>query len=160
MNRRFLTALRVILTVLCVLTAGFIFFNSSQNADDSEIRSGAVLESLNSMLRALGIGVELSEHTVRKLAHFTEYFVYGGLLSGAVYSYALNIKGLLLTALPLGLCTAVVDELIQLMSDGRSCQFSDVILDFSAVLTAVLIMTLILCLIGKKRNRKERDLYE
>ena len=160
MDRRGSTALRIILTVLSVLAVGFIFYNSAQNADESEQASSAVLESVNAMLRSLGLSAELSEHFIRKLAHFTEYSALGWLLGGAVYSYAPDARRLLMIAPATGLCVAVCDELIQLSSQGRSCQFSDVILDFSAVLTAVLLLALILCVRARKRKTKEGSSHE
>ena len=148
-------ALRIILTTLSVLAISFIFFNSSLNADDSSLQSGLVREFLNSMFASLGIGLRLTEHAVRKTAHFVEYFVLGGLLTGTAFSYTSRLNKTLPISLPLGLLTAIADEISQSFSDGRSCQISDMALDFSAVVTAAAIFSLIVFCIHKKALKKE-----
>ena len=155
MKRKSSIALRVILTVLSVLTVGFIFYNSSLNADQSSEHSGRLLEAINSILRSMGFGAALNEHLIRKTAHFVEYFVLGLLLSGTWYAYTGCRKRTLIFAPLNGLLVAVCDEMIQTMSSGRSCEVADMALDFSAVLCASLLMTLILYIIEKKGTRKE-----
>ena len=149
-----LTVIRVVLTILCAAAVGFIFYNSMKDAGDSASRSHGLREALNSVLRWLGIGWELSEYFVRKAAHFVEFFVLGGLLSATLRAYVPRIRVMLL-ALPLSVAVAVCDELIQTGSPGRSCQLSDVLLDSSAALTAVMIAVLILYL---RTRRKSKDI--
>lgn len=160
MNRYVIVALRAILTLLSVGMIAFIFYNSSLNDVESTEQSDFVLEFINGLFRSLGIGVELGDLLIRKAAHFTEYFVLGGLIGGAVYSYALDRRGLLIFTLPVGLAVAVCDELIQTGSAGRSCSVWDMILDFSAVLTAALLLSAIISVYLKKKEKKEGERYE
>ena len=146
--------LRLILTALSAAAVIFIFYNSSVDADASSEQSGFVLKWLSGLLNSLGFKVELTEHFVRKTAHFIEYFVLGGLLSGAAYSYVLSRKRMLFIALPAGLAVAVCDELIQTGSAGRSCEIKDMALDFSAVLCAALILCLMIYLVKRRKKKK------
>lgn len=155
MKNHRLWIIRIILTVAAAAVIGFIFIRSMQNADDSAAESGSILEWISGILRSMGIDAELSDHFIRKAAHFTEYFVLGALLSFAAYSYVLKRKKMLMITLPAGLIVAVSDELIQLGSEGRSCEIGDMALDFSAVVTAALLVTLILYGISRRRMKKQ-----
>ena len=154
MKRRRLTVLRIVLTVLSAAALVFIFYNSSLDAVESSEQSGTMLGGINAFLRSLGIPIELSDHFIRKTAHFVEYFVLGGLFSLTAFAYVRTRSRMLMIALPLGAAAAVTDELIQLGSAGRSCEVADMALDFCAVLTASLIVTLILYLIDRHKKKK------
>lgn len=145
-------ALRVLLTALSAGMLIFIFYNSSLDADESTEQSDAVLLFINSLLSRLGVGAEAGELFVRKSAHFIEYFMLGGLVSGAVYSYTLSRRRLLCIAPPICLAAAICDELIQSGSAGRACSVSDMALDFSAALIAALLLSGALYLSGRKRK--------
>jgi len=96
-----------------------------------------VREFLNSVLHSLNLSIVLSDHFVRKCAHFVEYFVLGTLLFFTVKLYLSKNSVKIFSAVAIGLAVAIVDESIQLFSVGRSAQFSDVLLDFFSVCTAV-----------------------
>ncbi len=140
-------------SILCALTAlmmAFIFINSALDADASSKESMGVLELLNNLLKSLNVDLLLSENFVRKCAHFAEYFVLGILLYFTVSSFADKRPRTLLVPLIVGFFTACVDETIQLFSIGRSGQFSDVLLDFSGVFTAVFIFYILINLFKRK----------
>ena len=61
-----------------VLYVLFIFSNSMKNADLSSADSGAVLRLVQQVLTAGGVdGTIITEHVIRKTAHFTEYAALG-----------------------------------------------------------------------------------
>lgn len=144
----------IILTALTAAVIGYIFYHSSLDAVESTVQSDSVMDGLGGFLRIFGIDAELSEHVIRKLAHFTEYFALGALLCLTAYSYVRRRGRMLLIALPSGLAVAVCDELIQLGSEGRSCEVRDMLLDYCAVLTAALTVTLILYLVSRRKEKK------
>ena len=121
-----LIAWRVIFTFALIGCIVFIFSNSLQIADVSEGASGRVLGILQGILRHLGLpgaADRLTMHIVRKLAHFCEYLLVGGLL------------------------TALTDETIQLFVPGRSGQVTDIWIDFSGVMTGLLVGLILLGLV-------------
>ena len=60
----------------------FIYFNSMTPAVISSQESGFVLELVQGLLDSMGIGaLWLTEHIIRKCAHFCEYTVLGILLT-------------------------------------------------------------------------------
>ncbi|MGN1030789.1 MAG: VanZ family protein [Butyricicoccaceae bacterium] len=121
MSKRFFTA-------AAVLWTGFIFYHSLQSGEASAQASGRMLALLNTLLGWLPL--TLTDHIVRKCAHFFEFSVLGFLLYGSCADRR---------RIPLfGILIPCADELIQLFSDGRSSQLSDVLLDCSGVLFGVL----------------------
>ncbi|MBQ6337235.1 MAG: VanZ family protein [Ruminococcus sp.] len=148
--------IRIVLTVLTVAAVGFIFYNSSMSAVESTEESSPVTDMLNNLLRSLNIPLTLTENVVRKLAHFTEYTILGFLLSSTVYSYVRERKKTLLLSLALGAVIPICDELIQLFPEGRSCEVRDMLIDFSGVAFAALIVFLIIS-IKEKRTKKKGE---
>lgn len=141
------------MTVLSIAAVAFIFLRSMQSAEDSSQESGSLLEVINSLLSSLHIDVVMSEHFLRKAAHFTEYSILGVLFGVTSYLYMYKRAVSFLTTLIAGIAVAVCDELIQRAYEGRSAQFSDVLLDSSGVLFGGLIVTgIISLLIVRKRK--------
>ena len=153
MNTRKLMIARVILTVLTVAAVAAIFYNSSLSAVESTEQSFPLTEWINSVLNSLRVPLVVNEAFVRKLAHFAEYAALGTLLSVTVYLYTPKCNRTLLTALPMGASVAVCDELIQLFSQGRSCEVRDMLIDFCGVLCTALLAVFIISNI-EKRNKK------
>ena len=156
-----LIAGRVIFTFALIGCIVFIFSNSMQIADVSSEASGRVLVLMQKVLRKLGMpgaANHLTMHIVRKLAHFCEYTLEGFLLMLCLRVYTRRFVRHLSWPVLGGLLTALTDETIQLFSDGRSGQITDVWLDFSGVLTGILVgmFCLALCrmcwLLYKHRN--------
>ena len=156
MNKRLLIA-RIVLTVLTVAAVAAIFYNSSLSAVESTEQSSPLTDMINTFLHSIHINITLTEGFVRKLAHFTEYTVLGTLLGTTVYLYRFDRKKALLTVLPFGAAVPVIDELIQLFPEGRSCQVSDMVIDFCGVMFGMLIVTLVVTLIMKRKRSKSKD---
>lgn len=113
----------------------FIYFNSMTPAVISSQESGFVLELVQGLLDSMGIGaLWLTEHIIRKCAHFCEYTVLGILLTQSLNQLPDSGKCRLLLQLLLSVLLPFVDETIQLFTPGRSGQISDVWLDMSGIL--------------------------
>ncbi|SDM78693.1 VanZ like family protein [Megasphaera paucivorans] len=70
---------------------------------------------------------------LRKVAHLSEFTLLGFVLcTSCSFFNGLNEKKVWVTLL-IGLCVAVIDELLQRFSPGRSCQISDMLLDWCGV---------------------------
>lgn len=155
MKEKKLTTARVIFTVLTLASVVAIFWNSSQNAIESTARSMPLTEWVNSILSRLSIPFSVTDHFIRKMAHFTEYAILGTLLSVTYYLYQLKIKSALIATLCTGAVIAVTDEIIQLFPVGRSCQISDMLLDCCGVVVAAVIVMLIIRAIENKRRKTQ-----
>lgn len=117
-----------------VFWIAFIFGRSLQPADQSSQESASVLALIHQIIPFM------SMHFLRKAAHFGEFFVLGALL---FTTFRVFEKQALLLPAVIGAGVAVTDELLQLISPGRSCQISDMLLDFSGALVGVLLMNLL-----------------
>lgn len=139
-----------IFLILALLVTVFIFSSSMQTATESDHTSGQLLAIINKLLSC--ISVTLSHTFIRKLAHFTEFFVQGVFLSlAAVYSRK-GMKHYLFRIAGAGLLTACADEFLQNFFDGRSCQLTDVLIDFGGTSFAILAVFLIFSLMRRCRD--------
>lgn len=147
------TQIKTILVVLLALLLAFIWLHSMMPAEDSAEESQRVGQFLTPFLELLVGEGNVTDHLVRKLAHFCEYSALG-ILAGALllvkkesgifrWSYALLCA----------LAVAVIDESIQLLADGRGAQVQDVLLDTAGSLTGLLVVWLIAVLVRWLRRR-------
>lgn len=155
MKDKKMMAARVIMTVLTVAAIAAIFYNSSLDASESTEQSSPLTEWINSVLATFPLPISVTENFVRKAAHFTEYSVLGTMMSVTSYLYLRKKSKVLLTVLPAGAVVAVCDELIQLFPIGRSCQVSDMILDFCGVVFATWIVIAFISLLELKRSKQK-----
>lgn len=124
---------QVVCAVAAVLWTMFIWGNSLQPAVASSEQSQSVVDLLQPLLNVLGIPSEEWQHLIRKAAHMFEFFMLALFWSG-VFSGKKRI-------LVLGLCfaTACMDEGLQYFVPGRSNQLTDVLIDFSGAVLAVIL---------------------
>ncbi|MCD8215026.1 MAG: VanZ family protein [Clostridiales bacterium] len=143
---------RAVFAALTVLMLLFIFGMSAFDGDSSSELSGGLLEYINLLLSKIGLDSSLTDHILRKAAHYTEYFILGWLYLTDVLSWTGSLKKSLIYPLPAGFVTACLDELSQNFSEGRSPGIADVFIDFSGFFTAVLIFAVIIIIIKHKKG--------
>lgn len=147
MSYRTKNSLTLILTVLIVLTLAFIWGNSLLDREQSTEVSMGLLDKIEPYLALFGIEPE-DDHILRKLAHFCEFGLLGLELALLVWlRLNLSFKSLFLAAAA-SLAVAVTDETLQYFT-GRSCQLSDVLLDFSGAVCGIVGIWIISLLIKK-----------
>lgn len=152
--------------ILLILYILFIYSNSMRPAVQSSAESGRVLRLLQNFAESAGIAVPwLTEHIVRKCAHFIEYTGLGILLRQSAFCIKRdgNVSENMGTVSALEkqtlrcqkkekrnsvflelhriaiLAVPFIDETIQLFVEGRSGQISDVWLDMAGVLTGTVL---------------------
>lgn len=109
--------------ILLILWMIVIFTMSSFNANDSGKQSGIIVNFISNIFNISN--VRLLSLIVRKLAHFTEYFILGVLSINYFIKYKKNINYSYL----LCIFSAITDEVHQLFVFGRSCQLMDIFID-------------------------------
>ena len=156
---------KTVLLVLVALMLAFIWGHSLMSVEQSGAESLQIVEMLKGVFSRvcglLGIGgaveaVWITDHLVRKTAHFVEFAVLGGLLclvckvcmvtggesgvgkSGGKSGSEPTKSGVVraVCACLLGLLAAFLDETLQLFS-GRGSMVADVWLDFAGVVCGV-----------------------
>ena len=155
MNRRSIGTLLLLLAVLAVLA--FIWGNSLDSAAESSLKSGRMRELIQPLLELLVGQGNVTDHLVRKLAHFTEFAVLGALLlllTAAAFRVRLQS---VVNCLFFLMAAAQTDETIQIFT-GRGPQIQDVWLDFAGGFTGLLVMLALWALLRRAfRSRRRAD---
>ena len=150
---------KIISIILVVIWMGIIFCFSNQNADDSsKISDGFITTIINFFVDDdLSIDekellLEKCSFYVRKLAHFTLYFVLGILVLNLLYQY--NLKNKLLIGIVICIIYSCSDEFHQLFISGRSGEVGDVIIDGIGSLFGILFYKFVknCILLGKTKS--------
>lgn len=158
---------RVLTTLLTLAIMIIIFCFSTQNADRSDRTSGYFSMKIIRLLwsdydsRSAEEQKDIYDnvqHVIRKCAHFWEYTMLGFMIRLCLESWfgaeVKRRKALLLIAFAIGVVYAASDEIHQLLIDGRSGQWTDVLLDSCGVMTGVLLG---IALIWTTYRRKEEE---
>lgn len=151
---------RVLFTLALAGCIWFIFSNSMAVADVSSVSSGRVLQLLQAVLRRLGhpaLAQCLTMHIVRKMAHFCEYTLEGFLLMLCMRVYTRRYVRHITVPMLAGVLTALTDETIQLFSEGRSSQVTDVWLDSAGVLAGILAALLLMGLWRQLFHHRKKE---
>ncbi len=127
-DRRF----RIVWALLLCLYVCMIYANSMTPSRISSQESGFVLQLVQRFFQQVSLdNLWLTEHIIRKMAHFLEYTGLGVLLLLNTGLWKRLEWRRLRPALEGMVLIPFVDETIQLFTPGRSAQISDVWLDIS-----------------------------
>ena len=151
---------RVVFTLALAGCIWFIFSNSMAVAQVSSASSGRVLTLLQGALRRLGhpaLAQRLTQHVVRKMAHFCEYLLEGFLLMLCMRVYSRHPLRHITVPMLGGVLTALTDETIQLYSPGRSSQVTDVWLDSVGVLARILAALVLMALCRLLFHHRDKE---
>ena len=141
-----------VLIGVIVLTIVVIWGHSMMPGDVSGEESGFVYRVLGPVLRLFLPDAWVSEHLVRKIAHFSEYAVLGTELTIDGMWYGEYHIRHILRVFYSGLTAAFLDETIQIFS-GRGPAIVDVWIDLAGFSTAMVIVGLI----GHRWRKKRRE---
>ena len=124
--------------LLVVLWMLFIFIMSSFNSTESSNQSGFIVNIISDIFNISN--TDTLSLIIRKIAHFTEYFILGLLTYNMTYNY--NKK----TYISIIICIlyAISDELHQLITPGRSCQIIDILIDSSGSILGIYLLHIFL----------------
>lgn len=145
----------IVLGALTLLWVVFIFSNSLRSGEDSSETSGWVLALLQKVFP------EITEHFVRKAAHFTEFAVLG-VLGTLTFTLLLKrftgLSGAKIAAfggylLLFGVAVPLTDETLQYFSVDRGPEVRDVLLDFGGFMTGLAAAALAVFIAVKVKRR-------
>lgn len=120
----------IVISILIALTLVFIHGNSCLSASQSSKTSGRVYNFFNKILPFIFNENFINANVIRKLAHFSEFFILG--LEVSLLFILLNkFKGKeILLVLLIGIIDASIDETLQIFFE-RGASVIDVFIDFS-----------------------------
>ena len=149
----------VLMWVMAIYYFGVISAFSAQVANASSKESSRIVTALMDILsrvwtfRDYDTAFSNLQFIVRKLAHFTNFFILGFLycmLANTLCSEEKLVFSAVCAALICGLCAAALDELHQYFVPGRSAEVRDVCIDFSGVSLGCIIFTLLRIIFTRK----------
>lgn len=128
-----------------------VFYMSNQPASISDTQSGLVIKVISN----IGIGLqsmsqEIVVFIVRKIAHFSEYFILAVIAYNLLICYKDKISSAIFTVMIVFLY-ACTDEIHQLFIVGRNGCFRDVLIDTFGGSTFILVVLLLKYI---KKNKK------
>ncbi|MGN0550713.1 MAG: VanZ family protein [Acutalibacteraceae bacterium] len=148
--------------IFTVLWTGLIFSFSAQSKTNSMAASDSAFAFLSSLFASLNIDRQTAVFAIRKLAHFSEYFIFGALITlSMIINKAKMMKPM--TAIKTNafkllfiiLIVPVIDETIQIFSQ-RGPLVQDIWIDFSGAVCGVLAMLFIMSVAFNKKERSKR----
>lgn len=143
------------LLILGILWQAFIFTQSLLPGEVSSNQSGFIVDVLYPIVNTIGVPISMDNFSllIRKLAHFTEYFILGLLWFGIYTSYQKH-HWLPWVVVIQGFIAACIDETIQRYTPNRSGEFRDVLIDTLGVLTAVIGLLIISKIVKSRKKAK------
>lgn len=120
--------------ILVIIWMIVIFIMSALDGTTSAEESNIIVNIISKLFNITDITTLTI--IVRKLAHFTEYFILGLLL---INLFKNNNKRYLYTII-IGVIYAISDEIHQLFVPGRSCDIKDVMIDTLGLLFSLIII--------------------
>lgn len=138
---------KIIKYILLVLWMSLIFWFSNQSGVDSSETSGSIVMMIVSFLEKIS-GLTINDSVIsimcfmiRKLAHFTLYFILGLISILILNEYNLSIKHKIIYATMFCLIYACSDEIHQLFVSNRNGSLLDVGIDMLGVIFPIFIFS-------------------
>lgn len=137
---------RLIYGILIIMWMVLVFAFSSQNGEKSQKTSGYLTDKVVQMIIKVKPNMNIKElrenisFIVRKIAHFSIYFIGSILIFNFLSTFSLKLKEVILLTTILGVLYAVSDEIHQLFISERAGQIRDVLIDSAGVIIATFIM--------------------
>ncbi|MFY9380948.1 MAG: VanZ family protein [Eubacteriales bacterium] len=140
----------IILIIFIVATLILIWSNSIENVKKSQRKSLNVLKAIKPMLEIFIDKEKVTDHLVRKMAHFIEFSSLGAELAlFLIISRRVRWQGIVNCA-SFGLAAALIDETIQRFS-SRGSQVKDIWLDFTGVCFGIMYVFIVYWVINAIR---------
>lgn len=155
---------RILFSIILILACYIIFNFSAQSGEASGSLSKQITEyvvEIISKIKNMDIDLKLKyiealHPIIRKLAHFSIYFIVGFSAMGLMCTF--NMKNIykFITSISIGLVYAISDEIHQSFIPGRGPAVFDVFIDFLGVLTGVFVLMILIILVENIINWLKR----
>ena len=143
-----------VVLVLLVLTLAFIWRNSTESIPESQAKSLDLVAILKPILEPIIGEGKVTDHFVRKTAHFCEFALLGAELRLLFLLLGFGTVQGHMNALFAALAAGVTDETIQYFRE-RGSMVLDVVLDFCGAFFGALVLLLIA--LGVRHRKKRRE---
>lgn len=150
---------RIIYFILIIIWMITVFCFSNQNGAESQDTSDTITDKVvQTVYKSDNIEKKqeikgVVNFIVRKLAHFTIYFIGGILIFGFLNTFSIKMKYIIILTIMFGFLYAISDEIHQLFISDRSARIMDVLIDTCGVALATISRYLVCRKIGGKNGR-------
>lgn len=161
-EKRKIIILRAAATIVTFAYLMWIFSNSLATAAISSAASGKVREAVQKCADFIaGEGkITVSEHFIRKAAHFSEFSLLGFLAYFTYFSYLFSknkaVPICAFSAAATTLFCGAADECIQIFADGRGPSVFDAMIDFSGGICGVFVALVVFFLVKTAKNHSKK----
>ncbi|HET6784599.1 MAG TPA: VanZ family protein, partial [Erysipelotrichaceae bacterium] len=137
---------KLIFPILTLAWIFVIFSFSLQNGSISSLQSGVITKYIHSLLSNINMNLELKllSLIIRKLAHFTEFFILGCLVRKSSIDLKRNDLLLFIFLIP------ILDEFIQSFIPDRAMSVIDMGIDSLGIIFGLVCISLLDYLISRK----------
>lgn len=131
--------IKLIFPILTIVWIFIIFSFSLQNGSISSLQSGVITKFIHNHLLSININIELSVLSliIRKLAHFTEFFILGCLVRKSSIDINRNDILIYIYLIP------ILDEFIQSFVPERAMSVIDMGIDSFGILFGICVITIV-----------------
>ena len=159
--------------VLVILWAGLIFVMSSMNTNESNDKSKStinkVVEATVETTNDLGITdkhpsekkmkhvIEKLNEPLRKAAHASEFCILAILIYMCLKAFNIKKHKIIIFSILCSFLYACTDEYHQSFVQGRTSQFTDVLIDTAGAVIGVILISFIFYLKDKRHNLKVKE---
>lgn len=150
--------IKYIFLILYLVVISIIFMSSLETGkesseDSTEVTTVIVDEVKKITDDQVQLDFDTTHFYVRKIiGHFGSFMLCSVLGLLCFYFFTLKNKKAVIISISIGLIVAVVSELLQLLSEGRSCEIRDMLIDYGGYLFGTIFTLLIICLIKKHKK--------
>ena len=128
-----------------------IFYLSKDASTASDYKSNGIVDYIVNLFNLKNIDSFYLNILIRKIAHFSIYFLLGFFVINALYKTAdISFYSIFVYSLLICILYACSDELHQFLVPGRSCEIKDIIIDSSGSSITILIYYFYLKIFVKK----------
>lgn len=130
---------KIIYTILVVIWGISVFLFSNQNGEKSKETSDIITKPIVNMVKKENIKEEDISFAVRKVAHFTIYFIGGILIFNLLLQYNIERKKCILYSILFIVAYATMDEIHQYFIAKRTAKVMDVGIDTMGAILGILV---------------------
>ena len=128
--------------IIVLFLFGLIFYLSHENGEESTETSGWFTTLINFL-----IPFPVSESLIRTLAHFSEFACLSFFMNNLFVAKKEKLSPVVSCAL--SFAYAITDEIHQIFVPGRACQFQDMMVDLSGIVSGMAVYAVIYILVRK-----------
>lgn len=160
MTKAEISPFKILFAMLSIACMVMIFCFSNENSDVSSDTSGRFTKIAVELFMSdfdemapdrKSVIIAKTDHIIRKAAHFSIYALLGFLVSCSVGKRKPLTKGSFLSLI-ICFLYAYSDELHQYFVPGRSCRFTDVLIDTSGSAVGIILSLFLMNTISKMKN--------